>query len=195
LYKHTGEYNTAIGYKAIGNTAVGTYEGDRNVGIGPFTLFTQTTGSDNIGLGYSAGYNITTGQKNLFAGYKSGYAITEGNNNIFLGYQAGDNLIDGSDNIIIGYDIDASATGVSDELNIGNTIFGDLSDKKIRIGDTTKPTEVLEVAGNVECTGDFINSGETGVTGTYNFYNDGTSDNVTQIVITGGIITSVTTAP
>jgi hypothetical protein len=40
-----------------------------------------------------------------------------------------------------------------------------------------------------------IMNGSTGVSGTYNFYNDGTSGNVTQMVITGGIITSVTTAP
>jgi hypothetical protein len=62
-------------------------------------------------------------------------------------------------------------------------------------------TPLAYVSGDLRATGDvradtaFNLNGTDGVSGTYDFYNDGTSGNVTQITVSGGIITSVTTAP
>jgi hypothetical protein len=65
---------------------------------------------------------------------RSALANDTGGSNVALGYQAGDVITSGTGNIIIGYTTDASSATVSNEMNIGDTIFGDLSNARIRVG-------------------------------------------------------------
>lgn len=60
---------------------------------------------------------------------------------------------------------------------------------------TITPYEALHVNGKIRSDTGFNSNNSDGVTGTWNFYNDGTSGNVIQIVISGGIVTDITTEP
>jgi len=61
---------------------------------------------------------------------------------------------------------------------------------------TINPLEALHVSGKIRSDTGFNIKNSDGVTGTYNFYNDGTtSDQVTSITVNGGIITTISTIP
>jgi hypothetical protein len=51
-----------------------------------------------------------------------------------------------------------------------------------------------QVTGDIEASGDFVNSGSTGISGTYSF-NGVSSGDVTQITFTGGIATNIVVVP
>lgn len=143
-----GNFNMAIGTNAL----IDLIDGNSNVAVGNLTLENVTSGGANVGIGYEALQQVTTQSYNVGVG-PSALAKVISNNNTGIGDRAGSNintgegntiigrycgiiLTSGSRNIIIGKNIDASAAGVDDELNIGNTIYGDLSSGKVRIGGT-----------------------------------------------------------
>jgi Chaperone of endosialidase len=133
--------NTAIGLDAMryANSSVTTGI-TFNTALGAYALRGSTTASAN------------TGTSNTAIGHSALLAITSGSNNIALGALADDALTSGSNNITIGYNIDAvSATG-SNQLNIGNTIYGDLANAYIGIGNNA-PSVALDVTGDIEYTG------------------------------------------
>jgi len=129
MYDNTwGANNTAVGVGALQNNDGGS----ENVAIGGLAM-RDTVGDDkSTMLGYGAG--ATGAQSNAVGlGYNTLYQASA-DNNIAVGYQAGNGITSGASNIVIGYDVDAmSATG-SSQLNIGDTIYGDLANDRIRIG-------------------------------------------------------------
>jgi hypothetical protein len=142
---NAGSSNVAVGINSIGlgsggssNVAVGhntlvNVTSNSNVAIGCEAANDLTSGTFTVAVGCQALDAVTTASNNTAVGYQAGTAATGGNNTLF-GYRAGDVITTGTDNIIIGYDVDPSGATVSNQLNLGGTIFGDLSNKRIRIG-------------------------------------------------------------
>ena len=59
---------------------------NRNVGVGHYSLLSNTTGSNNTANGYKSLYFNTTGSNNTANGYKSLFSNTTGSNNTATGY-------------------------------------------------------------------------------------------------------------
>ena len=156
--KNNSNHNTAIGKNALGNAsggveyniAIGGYAiqgngnftGDKNIGIGAWTLQNLTTSSGNIVLGNESAKQLTSGSGNNISigNYALGYdgnAFTgnncivigeyagrklEGNNdaNTFIGGTAGDSVTTGNNNTCIGYGADATSATTQNEITLGN---------------------------------------------------------------------------
>jgi trimeric autotransporter adhesin len=112
-YTGSSDYITAIGYKSLFSSY-----GLNNLGIGAFSLFSNTNGNFNLSNGYSALYtnsigsfNIATGYLSLYSniasynnayGVESNYKNTSGSNNNSYGYRALYWNLSGSYNTAIG---------------------------------------------------------------------------------------------
>lgn len=136
-----GNHNTAFGWRSLfnmdGNSAD---QGDKNTMIGSRAGESVATGSENTGIGHNVFYkgssgSIITGSHNVGVG--GGYilkTLTSGNSNTVLGYGSGTTITTGSNNIIIGDVQETHFTNYG--LNIGGTIYGDLQNDKISIGNS-----------------------------------------------------------
>ena len=125
-HNHFGYYagnssTSASGYNSFMGASSGRIiaGGDRNVGLGTFTLFNNTSGSDNTAAGSYALYSNTSGEGNVAIGRNAlrniedrdfsvanGYQALYSNNaseNIAIGSWAMPNNTTGADNIAIGY--------------------------------------------------------------------------------------------
>jgi hypothetical protein len=122
-----GSSNVAVGHNTLVNVT-----SSNNVAIGCEAANDLTSGTFTVAVGCQALDAVTTASGNTAVGYQAGTAATGGTNTLF-GYRAGDVITSGAGNIIIGYDVDPSSATASNEINIGGTIFGDLSNKRIRI--------------------------------------------------------------
>lgn len=165
----TGQYNTALGFAtlsgsggitgsnnvALGRDAMRYKEGSYNVAVGADAMANGNGGSvadGNTAVGNVALQAVTEGDGNTAIGSDAGLIVSTGSNNTLIGFLAADALTTGSSNIIIGANTDApSATG-SNQLNIGNTIYGDLANDYVGIGNTA-PSVALDVTGDIEYTG------------------------------------------
>jgi hypothetical protein len=85
-----GDYcDAGTGYTIEGNVVVGTPGGNgRNVALGAYGLYSDTTGSYNMASGYAALINNTTGSYNTASGYEALEYTTTGINNTATGYAA-----------------------------------------------------------------------------------------------------------
>ena len=148
----SGGSNTGIGYQSLYNTTTTSY----NTSVGGYGLYYNKTGANNASVGYQAGWgasNASNYNNNVLFGYQAGYALrTGGDNNVMIGYQAGDATTTGASNILIGSNVDATTATASNQLNIGNTIYGDLANDYVGIGNTS-PSVALDVTGDIEYTG------------------------------------------
>jgi len=154
----TGSQNVAIGQSALSENAAGT----NNVVIGFGALGTNASGdqSNTVALGANVMEEAgggTTG--NIGIGVGALYGVS-GSYNTVIGFQAGGLLTTGSYNILIGQYVDAPSATDSYQLNIGNSIYGNLSNDYISIGDST-PTEAMFTVGStsqfrVDSNGDII---------------------------------------
>jgi hypothetical protein len=104
----------------------------------------------------SFGYNTTPsnhGNFNTAFGYSTLNKITYGASNTAIGYEVGSTLLTtGTNNILIGTSasVDTPSSSTSNFLNIGNTLYGNLSNGYIGIGQTaTNPGAPLQVNGNL----------------------------------------------
>lgn len=79
--------------------------------------------------------------------------------------------------------------GGTEQFIVEDGIIKPTTDNDVDLGTDTKQFKNIKISGAVSVDTD------AGVSGTYPIYNDGTSGNVTQIVINGGIVTSVTVEP
>ena len=86
-------------------------------------------GQYNTNLGYKAGDAVSTGHKNVMVGERAG-ALNNGTGNIFIGSYAGKNET-GSNTLIISND------------TLKNTIYGDLSKRRVAIATNLFPTDTL----------------------------------------------------
>ena len=159
-----------VGYRA-GKAAV---NGTDNTFIGNKAATKLTDGWNNTVLGSYSGQNITSGDDNVIIGNLAGNTLTTGSGNTYIGTAAGENITSGNYNIMIGAYLSTSGA-VSNALNIGNTLYGDLSNKRIGIGVQT-PSYPLHITSTVNG-------------GSANYYNwgFGTQASITQNVLTPGI--------
>ncbi len=140
-----GEYNTAIGYKSLGNTTsylekntfVGYLAGqdvstDHNTGVGA-EVMAIGTGNENSALGYQSMYqqsgnansalgwdslSESTGDRNCAIGFQSGKGNT-GNDNVFIGDNSGSSNI-GNNVLAIGK-LSAESNNSNNVIAIGNS--------------------------------------------------------------------------
>jgi hypothetical protein len=153
---YTGNENVAIGNDA-GRGALNNV-GNSNVFVGNWSGW--STGSTvsgeaerNTFLGKKSGYSNSTGSGNTYVGNEAGYSNTAGTNNTYVGASAGGDGTTGTGNVFIGYRAGYSESG-NDKLYIHNysgtpLIYGDFASLRVGIN-TTSPSEVLEVNGNVK---------------------------------------------
>lgn len=152
-------YNTAIGYNALGGSALTTNSWN-NTAIGSEALKGLISGTNNTAVGNSALIALTSGSANVSIGLSNSTFLTTGGANVVIGTDAGGaSLTTGSGNILLG-----QGTTVPDNnggyLNIGNIIkgtgasagaYGTVTDtqKKVGIATTGMPVSTLEVNGTL----------------------------------------------
>jgi hypothetical protein len=140
----TGSKNLGVGFQTLEDNTIGRF----NIAIGAESLMNNTQGDGNLGIGFKALQVNTLGDFNTALGRGSLFNSVSGDGNVAIGYLAGDNITSGERNIIIGTSIDApSATG-DDQLNIGDTLYGDLANDLVGIGDAS-PSVELDVNGEI----------------------------------------------
>jgi hypothetical protein len=160
-----GSFNTFMGINAGYKIAIGK----ENVFLGTNAGYFIENGYGNTIVGIDAGrsgeeHNLGYDASfNTLLGDKAAYFITSGDNNVVIGYQSGSSLTSGSGNVFIGSYSGYPETG-SNKLYIANTydedfptpplIYGDFSTARIGLG-TTNPGYALDVAGDINITGNF----------------------------------------
>lgn len=84
-----GVENMALGgYALYSNNALGGVQSSFNMGVGTYSLFSNTTGSGNTAVGTRALFHNTTGETSTAIGYQAGYN-KNGTSNVYIGYSAG----------------------------------------------------------------------------------------------------------
>lgn len=157
LYGVIGNYNIGVGSNALGSS---NNSGTHNNSIGVDSMRALTTGTWNEGHGYEVLRYLTTGNKNVAIGHQAVMTITTHSNNTGVGGQALSNILGanntaigceaalnqtaGDGNIAIGYQADLPNSTGSNQLSLGNTIYGDLANKNIGIGQTTWGTSATK---------------------------------------------------
>lgn len=89
-----------------------------NVGFGPYSLATLTTGYRNTAFGVNCLPSVTTGYANIGVGQGAGYGTTTGNANICVGWEAGFG-INGDNNVFLGVGSGSSATTPDNNTGCG----------------------------------------------------------------------------
>jgi hypothetical protein len=171
----TGSANTAVGYDALQTNTTG----GANTALGFEALF-NNTGPSNTAIGYGALLSNTTNGGNLAIGYQAGNLVT-GSGNIMVG--AYGNITTGSSNILIGNSLANTTATASNQLDIGDTIFGDISGKKVGINTgAATPGTALDVNGGVtiEPTTVTLTANNTVLATANRSYFQVTSDNTTE---------------
>jgi hypothetical protein len=144
---YNGRENTGIGWNVFYRTgASNSITGTGNVGIGGASnpsgnnfngvLGWLSSGSFNTVVGHGSGTLVNTGSGNTILGQSAGTSLEDGDDNVFLGSTSGIGIVDGDSNIIIGNGAGHTAN-ISHYLNIGGSIFGNLSQSKISIGNNS----------------------------------------------------------
>lgn len=113
--------------------ANGAFDDNAFFGVDAGNVGTQS-GSGNSGFGSQALEILTSGDRNVGIGAGAGVALTSGDDNVFVGPGAGLTAGTGSRNILIGSFADVPAAGTNDHLNLGDLLFGDLLNDRVRIG-------------------------------------------------------------
>ena len=181
----TGGYNVAIGNQAAQNITsmgssvfLGLYAGhnltvgNRNIAIGPYSLFTSTANSieNNIAIGNSAlrAGNVS-GDRNIGLGTSTLYDLTSGTDNIAVGVTAAYNLTTGVGNIAIGSGSMAlAAVTAHDNIAIGNRAMEDVTSGggNIAIGSGSAAnitTNIKNIAIGESAFAGSINDGDTNI--------------------------------
>jgi len=154
----SGSYNTAVGSIALESSLSNRLTGDHNTALGYSALKAgEGTAAYNTAVGSKALYATTTGNYNVALGYLTASKITTGSNNVVIGAEvASTTLATGSNNILIGTSsaVDTPAAGTSNWLNIGNTVYGDLANRRVLLtsvatASVSTPTDgtILDMGG------------------------------------------------
>jgi hypothetical protein len=142
----TGTGNVAVGYQA----GYANLTGNQQTAIG-YQALRYFTGGRNTALGYAAmvGANgSSTGTRNTVVGDSAGTGITSGSNNVIVGGSSGSTLTSGTGNILIGFNVQAPSATDNNGLNIGNTIYGNVSTKRVGFGTVTAPSARVHLPGS-----------------------------------------------
>ncbi|RLD43423.1 MAG: hypothetical protein DRI89_04605 [Bacteroidetes bacterium] len=144
-----------IGIRNLGhNTFVGDGTGVMNSGIrnmflGYYAGYNNTTAKDNIFIGDSTGYYNTTGEFNIFMGNWTGQLNTTGSYNVIIGLGAGMYNVDGSKNVMVGATSAfkntsgfeniflGTSAGASNTTGSCNTYLGRMSGRDNQSGDSS----------------------------------------------------------
>ena len=132
----SGDENVVVGFKAgyscdtsMYNIFIGSRsgysckkDGEKNVFLGFYSGFHNTTGNENVFIGSSAGQANTEGANNVMIGANVGYYNTTGENNVFMGNRAGFTNVDGSSNVFMGFYSGYNNTSGSNNLFLGNLV-------------------------------------------------------------------------
>lgn len=115
----TGDYNTAIGYRALYSNITG----ESNTAIGFYSLYYGQNGVGNMAIGRSSQYghavNTTGNNYNVSIGYIALQFNETGDRNIAMNYGALRNNTTGNDNTAIGY-----YAGYTNQTGSYNTFIG-----------------------------------------------------------------------
>ena len=161
VLRYSGSSNNVGGTTAVGNAALENSgqngNAEDNTALGVLAGIYQRAGNDNVYIGANAAQGGNTynhsGDNNIFIGSQAGQNLDGvNNNNVIIGQGTASTLDAGDNNILIGQGVDVSGATASNELNIGDTIYGDLSNDYIGIGNST-PDVALDVTGDIEYTG------------------------------------------
>lgn len=123
-----GTNNGSSIFLGVGSGVSDDLSHNKNVGIGYFSLGSNTTGENNTALGYSSLGNNTIGNGNFAGGYNALLDNTDGSNNIAIGNRSMENNISGSNNIAMGeFSLFQNTTGGSN-IALGNqALFSNIS--------------------------------------------------------------------
>ena len=108
----------------MGSTAILTYEGSYNIGLGSHTLLQLTTGYNNLAFGANSLRQLTTGNDNIAVGTNTLRGATTGNDNIAVGTNTLRGATTGSVNIAVGANSLISLTTGAYNLAIGAFSLG-----------------------------------------------------------------------
>lgn len=181
--------STAIGYNNVGGGSNDSwlltdplFEIGNGITMTPSNAMTVLK-NGNVGIGiHNPSYKLDIDGGNILVRGDDGYTATGHTGTLYLG------SVHSYIKAEYGYGVKIGAYAAADAISIkqlsGNVGIG-----------TTTPNEKLEVEGKVRANTGFNVNGTNGISGTFNFYNDGTSGNVISITFNGGIITSVVQAP
>jgi hypothetical protein len=118
-----GDYNIYVGYTAGAQNASpndNPTTGQKNIGIGGFTLNNLKGGIQNVAIGHQALNAVTSHFGNVAIGYQAGQN-TAASANIFIGNNAGTINVTGSNNIYLGNNAGSTApTNLSNTFISGN---------------------------------------------------------------------------
>ena len=126
LAKNTG-YDTASPSLTDKNVAIGTYSlynnttGYHNTAVGDEALFTNVAGSQNTAVGMNALYN-NTGSSNTAVGVSALLANTSGINNTAIGRAAGIKLVSANYNTLIGRNCSPEKVNGNNDTYVGAEI-------------------------------------------------------------------------
>jgi hypothetical protein len=111
----------AAGNFTLGSTATETYHASDNIGIGPYTLTSTTTGYQNAGIGYGCLNSLTSGYDNFGMGAYCLWGTTTGAFNCGVGIACLQSNQGGNSNVGIGaYSLNSNVSG---SANIGIGTF------------------------------------------------------------------------
>lgn len=124
-----GDVNVYIGYAAgYGKTTGTPNTGYKNIAIGGFALYRNTSGNNNSALGQNALINNTTGYQNAAIGSDALYTNKTGYRNLALGFKALNKSTSNYNTAIGGY------AGYKTSLGNYNTFIGALTGYNITTG-------------------------------------------------------------
>ena len=186
LATHPADFNTAIGFAALGSNTTGDFNtaegsgallfnttGSSNTANGVNTLFHNTTGFQNVATGVQALFSNTTGFHNMAAGFQALFSNTTGNHNTAdgdnalvhnttgilntaVGGHALDQNITGSSNVALGFQAGFNITG-NGNVCIGQNIVGLAGESNV--------TRIGNIGSTAQANGVFVTVGAGGKLG------------------------------
>jgi hypothetical protein len=168
---NTGNFNTAIGYRAgyiadsgtnvyMGYYAGAGFTGHSSVFIGGLAGELQSSGNSNTFIGVYAGYGSgspTSVTNNTLIGYNAGRDLEVGDYNTYLGSNAGYTCASGSYNVFIGYKAGYNETGgnklyIQNDDSASPLIYGEFDNNLLRFnGNVEFGSYTVSGTGDIYC--------------------------------------------
>ena len=146
-------------------TTAGSISSDEidNTGIGSFSLYSNTAGSQNTALGSYSLYSNTSGYYNLALGYNSGHYIANGttentnsDNSLYLGSHTKALADDDQNEIVIGYNTTGNGSNTT-TIGTGNVLYiggSGVTGMVARFTNSTGTCDINPTTSSVGCSSD-----------------------------------------
>ena len=122
--------NTAVGFMSCNVSA-----GDKNTGVGSFSLEKCTSGNENVAVGVDSLGLLTIGTNNTAVGNISAQDCIDGNQNCAFGFSAGNDNRGGDDEVAMGFNaLTGNDNSVGQNTAVGSLSFSALQDGTNNIG-------------------------------------------------------------